>query len=144
MTLSIVQDNQDYIQINRGKISLIGALQTTAISSSVPREHAPGGDIYSIDWNSEKTELILRGIFVDKSSEEAKDNYLSSMIQYTTFALNKEGQLLLKTKAVLIRNLEVVHKWDSPACIFNKVTDVPELNSFPNFSPIRFHEEIHN
>lgn len=124
MTISILQDNQDYIRINNGEICVIGALQTGMASSSIPRANAPEAESYSFDWNTNKTELILRGISVKEPSEEAQDNSLNLMIQYSTLALNKKGQLLLKTKALSFRDLELIDELNLPACVFDNVSNI--------------------
>lgn len=129
-TITIVQNNQDYIQIGGGEVSVIGTLETAMRSSNSPFYKNPEGEISSIDWNKAKTELTLRGISVTKPTDDsatgnADDNSLHIMIQINTLSLNKEGQLQFKAKGIKYQDLQSIDEWDAPICVFNKIADIP-------------------
>lgn len=126
VTLTI-QNSDDVITINEEEMT-IGNLKTTANSGN----KSPFGDslatetmVRAVEWNADKTQLIVRQLDVNKAFDiqdnaELVDTAMYLDIENITLALEKDS-LLLKFNTASYKDLQRIDT-AHPTCIFTKVT----------------------
>lgn len=80
----------------------------------------PGSSISSIEWNSDRTALIVRTVSASKPTGESP---MSFGVSYKTLSLNQKGQLELKEKGVRYENLKKDPQLSPNTYVFNKVSE---------------------
>jgi hypothetical protein len=123
VTLNI-ENSSNYLVIN-DEVSLIGTMNSTAnsgIKASIPTPST--GDISSVEWNTNKTQLIIKSIRVEKAFEDqdnpgnSVDTSMFLIMNQSTFELENE-QLKLKMNTAEFKDLQRVDV-SHPTCVFTK------------------------